>query len=317
MRARFIRSQGRVATRGRFFVPVAAAAAVALAAGTVVAVNPFEDGSDVALSAETGAQFGSAQIGSGASAGAAFFLGQAVDLNIKQLAHNAGLDLSWALNADGSFKEGVVVSGLPTGLDIDLTTGVISGTPTASGSYTIKVSFEGRTVSIPVVVGTQDALSLLQTGDFNGAIEAVLGSLGNGTTSSNTTTTGTEGTVGTEATGEGNGQVNVQSSGSSTPGGSLGEAVPYLAVTGALLLGLAAAGTLGAGSTAPGGTLNAGSNGSTGGTNGGTNTGSNGSNGSTGSNDSTVPGGSLGSSNAKPTAPAKTAPGPEVNNGRG
>ena len=314
MRARFIRSQGRVATRGRFFVPVAAAAAVALAAGTVVAVNPFEDGSDVALSAETGAQFGSAQAGSGASAGAAFFLGQAVDLNIKELAANAGMDLSWALNADGSFKEGVQVSGLPAGLDIDTATGVITGTPTASGSYTIKISFEGKTVSIPVVVGTQDALSSLQTGDFNGAIEAVLGSLGNGTTSSNTTTTGTEGTVGTEATGEGNGQVNVQSSGSSTPGGSLGQAVPYLAVTGALLLGLAAAGTLGAGSTAPGGTLNAGSNGSTGGTNGGTNTGSNG---STGSNDSTVPGGSLGSSNAKPTAPAKTAPGPEVNNGRG
>lgn len=349
MRARFVRSRGRATTRGRFFVPLSATAVVALAAGTLVAVNPISDGDDVALT-QSGMSFN-------AGAGqAAYTVGQEYTIELSELFDLQG-EFKWLADASE-----ITVEGLPAGLTFDQETKTISGTPTEAGSFQVTFRVGEQTAAYTFEIGAEgdsngaiDSSSLGEDNPLQGALTAVLGSLGitgeaaanstgnagggapgdetpnnsgslidvegngnaesptgslpidiqallNGATGSNgnveTPDTDTEGEIG----GEGTGQVAVQSSGSSVPGGSITDFVPFLTISGALLLGLAAAGALGAGSSAPGGDVTLGSNGST--TNGGTNTGSTGSS----NNNSQRP---------APKTETPKAPGPEVNNGRG
>ena len=353
MRARFVRSRGRATTRGRYFVPLSATAVVALAAGTLVAVNPISDGDNVALTQSTASSF---EAGAGANGAAETngTVGQAVSIPLQSLFDVSG-QYSWILEASE-----ISVTGLPEGLNFNEETKTIEGTPTKNGSFTIVVTAGDQTAEADISIGTEGdgtvaTGSLGSDNPLSGAVTAVLGSLGlSGEAAANSTgnaggevpgdenpdTTGslidvegngnTEGTTGSlpidvqaliegatgstgdvetpetptegEIDGEGTGEVAIQSSGSTVPGGSISDFVPFLTISGALLLGLAAAGALGAGSSAPGMAVNLGSNGST--TNGGNDTGSTGS--TTG--------------NAKKPAPkteAPKAPGPEVNNGRG
>lgn len=351
MRARFVRSRGRATTRGRYFVPLSATAVVALAAGTLVAVNPISDGDNVALTQSTQSSF---EAGANGAADTNGRVGEAVSIPLQSLFNVAG-EFSWILDASE-----ISVDGLPDGLTFNEETKTIEGTPTESGSFEIVVTAGDQTTSTPITIGTEgdgtvSTGSLGSDNPLSGAVTAVLGSLGlsgeaaaNSTGNAggdvpgddNTDSTGslidvegngnTEGTTGslpidveallegaTGSTGdvetpenttegeldsEGTGEVAIQSSGSTVPGGSISDFVPFLTISGALLLGLAAAGALGAGSSAPGMAVNLGSNGST--TNGGNDTGSTGS--TTGNAKKPVP---------KTEAPK--APGPEVNNGRG
>lgn len=353
MRARFVRSRGRATTRGRYFVPLSATAVVALAAGTLVAVNPISDGDNVALTQSTQSSF---EAGAGADGAAETngTVGHVVSIPLQGLFDVSG-EYSWVLDATG-----ITVDGLPDGLTYNEESNAIEGTPTESGSFPIVVTAGENTAEASITIGTEGdgtvaTGSLGSDNPLSGAVTAVLGSLGlSGEAAANSTgnaggevpgdenpdTTGslidvegngnTEGTTGSlpidvqaliegatgstgdvetpesptegEIDGEGTGEVAIQSSGSTVPGGSISDFVPFLTISGALLLGLAAAGALGAGSSVPGMGVNLGSNGST--TNGGDETGSTGST----------------TSNARKPAPmteSPKAPGPEVNNGRG
>lgn len=360
MRARFVRSRGRATTRGRYFVPLSATAVVALAAGTLVAVNPISDGDNVALTQSTASSFEAGADANGAAASDGT-VGKEVSIPLKDLGDVSG-EFSWVIDATD-----IEVTGLPDGLTFNKDTKTIEGKPTAAGSSTFTVTSDEKTTSGSIKIGAEgDATgdgtvgtsSLSPDNPLSGAVKAVLGSLGlsgeaaanstgnagtevpaDETTDSNGSLTNvegngtTEGTTGslpidvqaliegaTGSTGdtetttsptegelnrEGTGEVAIQSSGSTVPGGSISDFVPFLTISGALLLGLAAAGALGAGSSAPGGGVNLGSSGST--TTGGNNTGSTGSTGSSNNNAK------------KPTQKreASKAPGPEVNNGRG
>ena len=337
MRARFVRSRGRATTRGRYFVPLSATAVVALAAGTLVAVNPLSDGNNVGLT-QSGMSF---EAGAGAEAGAGYTVGQEYTIALSQLFDLEG-EFKWLADAAE-----ITVTGLPEGMTFDQEAKAIVGTPTQAGSFEVSFTVGDQTATSTIEIGAEgeaggngtiDTSSLGEDSPLQGALTAVLGSLGitgeaaanstgnaggdvpgdtdtqtgsvpidveallNGATGSTGDTEVPDTTTEGELGGEGTGEVAVQSSGSSIPGGSVSDLVPFLTISGALLLGLAAAGALGAGSSVPGGGLTAGSNGST----------------TTGGNDT----GSTGSSNTKSERPApKTetpkAPGPEVNNGRG
>ena len=360
MRARFVRSRGRATTRGRYFVPLSATAVVALAAGTLVAVNPISDGDNVALTQSTASSFEAGADANGAAASDGT-VGEEVSIPLSALFDVSG-EYSWMVDASD-----ITIDGLPDGLNYNQETKAIEGTPTAAGVSAITVKSGENTASASITIGaegdatgdgTVDTGSLSPDNPLSGAVKAVLGSLGlsgeaaanstgnagaevpgdettdtngslidvegNGTTegttgslpidvqaliegatgstgNTETTTSPTEGELNREGTGE----VAIQSSGSTVPGGSIADFVPFLTISGALLLGLAAAGALGAGSSAPGGGVNLGSSGST--TTGGNDTGSTGSTGSSNNNAK------------KPTQKTESpkAPGPEVNNGRG
>ena len=176
MRARFVRSRGRATTRGRYFVPLSATAVVALAAGTLVAVNPISDGDNVALTQSTASSF-EAGAGADGAADTNGTVGQAVSIPLQSLFDVSG-QYSWILEASE-----ISVTGLPEGLNFNEETKTIEGIPTKSGSFTIVVTAGDQTAEADISIGTEGdgtvaTGSLGSDNPLSGAVTAVLGSLG-------------------------------------------------------------------------------------------------------------------------------------------
>lgn len=168
MRARLARPRRIV--RGRFVAPVAAAAAVALVGGVVVATP---DTPTVREDVQT-----VATVIPGLQDGVEF----SYDLN----------DLGWAGSMAGF--EATKVTGLPDGLTFE--DGIISGTPTQSGLFDVVVSgtMDGATVNHTVQLVVADAEGNLPAGAQAGSSGAVQGSLGGEAEAGGQIATGSEGT---------------------------------------------------------------------------------------------------------------------------
>lgn len=170
MRARLARPRRIV--RGRLVAPVAAAAAVALVGGVVVATP---DAPTVRSEIQT-----VAVAGPSVNAGAAF-------------SFNAGA-VAQASQSAGFVVEDV--TGLPEGLQYD-GNGGISGTVTTPGVYTVQVTGRGLggVVTIPVTITVNNADGTAPTGGVSGeATAAVNGSLGGEAQADAQLTTGSDGT---------------------------------------------------------------------------------------------------------------------------
>lgn len=141
MRARFTRSRGRVTTRGRFFVPVSAAATLALVAGTVVAVNNAQPEQDVALTQSA------LPIVSGQPELPAMQVGAEFSYNLGDLAGQLNMSSAQRIINAGD----VTLEGLPEGVSYDSETGIISGVPTKSGTYNVDIKVNGITVNTVAV----------------------------------------------------------------------------------------------------------------------------------------------------------------------
>lgn len=162
MRARLARPRRLV--RGRLVAPVAAAAAVALVGGVVVATPDTPTvRQDVLTVANTI---------SGFQAGASF----SFDLGT----------IEWAGDMAGFEVTGV--EGLPAGLTY--ADGVISGTPTETGTFTITIlgTLNGEPVSYEM------PLTVVEAGASAGSAGAVQGSLGGEARADGELTTGSDGT---------------------------------------------------------------------------------------------------------------------------
>lgn len=342
--------------RGRLVAPIAAAAAVALVGGVVVATP---DAPTVRQDVQT-----VATVIPGLQVDTEF----SYDLD----------DLSWT-GSMGGFKA-TAVSGLPDGLTFD--GGVISGTPTKSGLFDVVVTGTagGTIVEHTLQLVVADSEGNLPAGAQAGSSGAVQGSLGGEAEAGGQIVTGSEGadslldavasivvalggnsdSVGELATGSAGGtdtpggplgsltdteggpagsttegeaaggaelttEGEITVPGSSVPGstttgttGSLGNVAPGLALTGAALLGLAGLSiVLNGGSSTPGASSSVPA--LLGSSTGGTTTGGSTGSGPNGSSTNS-PGGSAGS--VAPTVAAGSpkkpqAPGPTVANGRG
>ena len=175
MRARLARPRRIV--RGRLVAPVAAAAAVALVGGVVVAAPdaPTVDG-DVQTVA-----------GSSSSATPLTVAG-----------FTAGADFSFDIQgAANAVQAGIVitdVAGLPDGLTY--ADGVISGQPTVGGSYTVTVigTVNGAPVSIPATLVVTNADGTAPAGVSGGSTAGVEGSLSGQAEAGGQVTTGSDGT---------------------------------------------------------------------------------------------------------------------------
>lgn len=168
MRARLARPRRIV--RGRLVAPVAAAAAVALVGGVVVATP---DTPTVREDVQT-----VATVIPGLQVGVEF----SYDLN----------DLGWAGSMAGF--EATEVTGLPDGLTFG--GGIISGTPTQSGLFDVVVSgtMDGAAVNHTVQLVVADAEGNLPAGAQAGSSGAVQGSLGGEAEAGGQIATGSEGT---------------------------------------------------------------------------------------------------------------------------
>lgn len=175
MRARLARPRRIV--RGRLVAPVAAAAAVALVGGVVVAAPdaPTVNG-DVQPVAGSSSSATPLTV-AGFTAGADF------SINIQELASGV--------------QAGIVitdVAGLPEGLTY--ADGVISGQPTVGGSYTVTVigTVNGAPVSIPATLVVANADGTAPAGVSGGSTAGVEGSLGGQAEAGGQVTTGSDGT---------------------------------------------------------------------------------------------------------------------------
>lgn len=171
MRARFIRS-GRA--RGRYLVPVSAAAAVALAAGTVVAINPVTQSDDITLTQSE------AIFGGGAEAGVdgpTPTVGAEFSYSLKDLAEAAGFA---ELAATLDFST-VTFEGLPDGVTYNPDTGIISGTPTTPGEYNVVIKIGDQVAgNVDITVGAEGTTDGNIGGNIGGDANLELGSLGDG-----------------------------------------------------------------------------------------------------------------------------------------
>ncbi|MEV8223394.1 hypothetical protein AB0P16_13165 [Dietzia maris] len=168
MRARLARPRRIV--RGRLAAPVAAAAAVALVGGMVIAAP---DAPTVRNDIQTVAvQIPAPQVGASFS----FDLGA----------------VSWAGEFAGIAVTGV--EGLPEGLTYE--NGVISGTAEASGVYTVTVvgEVDNQSVRVPVTLTINNADGSAPAGASGGSAAAVEGSLGGEAQAGGQITTGSDGT---------------------------------------------------------------------------------------------------------------------------
>lgn len=153
MRARLARSRQPI--RGRLVAPVAAAAAVALVGGVVVAAPD-----------------------------APTVRGEVQTVAVTASGFDAGIDGTIDLQdiVDQGEWEGIVITGvigLPEGLEYD-DEGGIAGTAAASGTYDVQVSgtVDGEPVTVPVSLVVNNADGSAPAGAEGGSTDAVQGSLG-------------------------------------------------------------------------------------------------------------------------------------------
>ena len=170
MRARLARP--RRVVRGRLVAPVAAAAAVALVGGVVVAAPDAPTVSGDVQTVAGSSSSASPLIVTGFTAGGAEF---SVDLRGLVSGVHAGIVITG-------------VEGLPTGLVYNSDTGMISGQPTASGTFTITVNgtVNGLPVSVPVTLVVNNTDGTVPAGTD--------GSLGGEAQAGGQVTTGSSGT---------------------------------------------------------------------------------------------------------------------------
>lgn len=170
MRVRLARP--RRAARGRLVAPVAAAAAVALVGGVVVAApdapTSRDDVQAVSLSANAG-----------------FNAGVEQSLDIEALAatgSHAGLEVTG-------------VTGLPDGMVYDEDSGIITGAAEAAGIYTVEVSgtLNGMPVTVPVTVTVNEQDGTPPAGAQAGSAVDLQGSLGGEAHAGGQITTGSAG----------------------------------------------------------------------------------------------------------------------------
>lgn len=170
MRVRLARP--RRAARGRLVAPVAAAAAVALVGGVVVAApdapTSRDDVQAVSLSANAG-----------------FNAGVEQSLDIEALAatgSHAGLEVTG-------------VTGLPDGMVYDEDSGIITGAAEAAGIYTVEVSgtLNGMPVTVPVTVTVNKQDGTPPAGAQAGSAVDLQGSLGGEAHAGGQITTGSAG----------------------------------------------------------------------------------------------------------------------------
>lgn len=170
MRVRLARP--RRAARGRLVAPVAAAAAVALVGGVVVAApdapTSRDDVQAVSLSANAG-----------------FNAGVEQSLDIEALAatgSHAGLEVTG-------------VTGLPDGMVYNEDSGIITGAAEAAGIYTVEVSgtLNGMPVTVPVTVTVNEQDGTPPAGAQAGSAVDLQGSLGGEAHAGGQITTGSAG----------------------------------------------------------------------------------------------------------------------------
>jgi len=170
MRVRLARP--RRAARGRLVAPVAAAAAVALVGGVVVAApdapTSRDDVQAVSLSANAG-----------------FNAGVEQSLDIEALAatgSHAGLEVTG-------------VTGLPDGMVYEEDSGIITGAAEAAGIYTVEVSgtLNGMPVTVPVTVTVNEQDGTPPAGAQAGSAVDLQGSLGGEAHAGGQITTGSAG----------------------------------------------------------------------------------------------------------------------------
>ncbi|MCT2060755.1 hypothetical protein [Dietzia cinnamea] len=176
MRARLARPRRIV--RGRLVAPVAAAAAVALVGGVVVAAPDAPTvGGDVQTVAGSSSSASPLTV-TGFTAGGAEF-----SFDIQSLASGvqAGIEIE-------------NVEGLPEGLTY--ADGTISGTPAVGGTHHLTVigNVNGAPVSIPATLVVNNADGTAPTGASGGSTAAVEGSLGGQAEAGGQVTTGSDGT---------------------------------------------------------------------------------------------------------------------------
>ncbi|KZO58286.1 MULTISPECIES: hypothetical protein [Dietzia] len=176
MRARLARPR-RIA-RGRLVAPVAAAAAVALVGGVVVAAPDAPTvGGDVQTVAGSSSSASPLTV-TGFTVGNAEF-----SFDIQSLASGvyAGIEIT-------------EVEGLPE--DLTYADGTISGTPAVGGTHHITVigKVNGAPVSIPATLVVNNADGTAPTGASGGSTAAVEGSLGGQAEAGGQVTTGSDGT---------------------------------------------------------------------------------------------------------------------------